>query len=283
MEIKLGDNIRQLRKGSGLTQEQLAEALGVTTGAVYKWESGKATPELEMLVDIAEFFETSVDVLLNYGWEKMSMGKTVEKLRQFQTDKNLDEGMRFAEKALQKYPSSFDVVYHSATIFFLTMGQKNMPRAVELYEKAISLIDQNTDDEINVTTLQNSIASCYCRMDRMDEAISIFKKNNVGGTNNAVIGLLLSQNVDKADLVSDSKYLHIQRTDSGFDYTLYDKNSMKQLDGGQFDDPELHISTACIDICEMHGLDSYKANIVPLELLESRFYVNSWGRAKIKN
>ena len=69
MEIRLGANIRRLRKEAGLTQEQLAEAMGVTTGAVYKWEAGKASTELEMLVDIAEFFETSVDVLLDYGWQ----------------------------------------------------------------------------------------------------------------------------------------------------------------------------------------------------------------------
>lgn len=199
MELKLGDNIRRLRKEAGLTQEQLAEALGVTSGAVYKWESGKAAPELGLLVEIAEFFETSVDALLDYGWEKLSMGKAVEKLKQFPVDKKLEEGMRFAEKALQKYPNSFEVVYRSAVIYFLTMGQAHLPRAAELYEKAIGLIDQNTDDEINAATLQNAIAACYCRMGRMDEAIEIFKKNNVGGTNNAVIGLLLSQNEAKAE------------------------------------------------------------------------------------
>ena len=40
MEIRVGERIRDLRKKAGLTQEQLAETLGVTAGAVYKWESG---------------------------------------------------------------------------------------------------------------------------------------------------------------------------------------------------------------------------------------------------
>lgn len=199
MEIRLGENIRRLRKESGFTQEQLAEALGVTTGAVYKWESGKATPELETLVDIAEFFETSVDALLDYGWEKLSMGRAVEKLRCSPAEKKFQESMKFAERALQKYPNSFDVAYYSADIYFLSMEPKNMSRAMDLYEKALRLIDQNTNDQINAMTIQNRIASCLCYMNRMDEAIAIFKKNNADGMNDYRIGSLLSQDVTKAD------------------------------------------------------------------------------------
>lgn len=199
MEIRLGENIRRLRKENGLTQEQLAEAMGVTTGAVYKWESCKATPELELLVELAEFFETSVDALLDYGWEKLSMGRAVEKLCRFIMDKKQEEGMRFAEKALRKYPNSFDVVYHSARVYFLSREQRDMPRAVELYEKAIDLIDQNTSKEVNALTIQNDIASCCYRMGRRDEAVEILKKNNVNGMNNAAIGLMLSDDAQRTE------------------------------------------------------------------------------------
>lgn len=77
------------------------------------------------------------------------------------------------------------------------------------------------------------------------------------------------QEAEKLYLVSDSKYLYIQRTDSGFDYTIYDKDSMKLLDGGRLDDPMMHISTACINICEEHGMDFYKVSIAPTELIET--------------
>ena len=199
MEIRVGERIRDLRKKAGLTQEQLAETLGVTAGAVYKWESGRAMPELEMLVELGRFFEVSVDALLDYGWETMSMGRAVEQLSGYIVRKELEEGMRYAEKALQKYPNSFQVVLKSAEIYFLTMEPKHGARAIELYRRALQLIDQNTDPAVGPVTIQNRIAACCSRMDRMEEAVELLKKNNVGGINNGAIGLYLSQEEGRAE------------------------------------------------------------------------------------
>lgn len=198
MEIRLGESIRSLRRGAALTQEQLAEALGVTTGAVHKWESGKATPELPMLVDIAEFFETSVDALLNYGWEKLSMGQAVEKLSRYAADKQLEEGMRYAEKVLQKYPNSFDVVYKSAQLYFLAMDGKHAPRAIELYRKALSLLAQDAQSQSRAMAIRNRIAMCYCYMGNDEKAVELLKENNVDGLNDYQIGLLLSKEETRA-------------------------------------------------------------------------------------
>ena len=202
MEIRLGESIRTLRKKAGFTQEQLAEALGVSTSAVHKWESGKATPELALLVDIAEFFETSVDAMLNYGWQKLNMGQTAERINTFKNERNFEEGIRFAERALQKYPNSFDVVYEAALLYFMSMIHyrgKSAQRAIELLEKAIELIDQNTDKTIGVITIQNQIAGCYCYLDNMEKAVEVLKQNNIDGLNDSKIGLFLSQDPEKAE------------------------------------------------------------------------------------
>lgn len=66
MEIKLAENIRFFRKQMSMTQEQLAEVLGVTVGAVYKWEARLSSPELSLIMEMADFFDISVDVLLGY-------------------------------------------------------------------------------------------------------------------------------------------------------------------------------------------------------------------------
>lgn len=208
MEIQLGENIRKLRRESGLTQEQLAEALGVTPGAVHKWETGKATPELEMLVDLAQFFETSVDAMLNYGWEKLSMGQTAEKIEAYRNQRDLEEGIRFAEGALRKYPNSFEVTYQSAMLYFISCilnPRETARRAITLFEACLALIDQNPYDSVNTVSIQNNIAGCYCYLNEMDKAIEILKKNNVGGMNDGKIGLLMSQNPERAE--ESLKYL----------------------------------------------------------------------------
>lgn len=55
MELKIADTIRFCRRQKGLTQEQLSEAMGVSTAAVSKWEQGQSLPEIGMLMELADF------------------------------------------------------------------------------------------------------------------------------------------------------------------------------------------------------------------------------------
>ena len=59
----LSEKLYQLRKKSGLSQEQLAEQLNVSRQAISKWESGTAVPESEKLITISNYFGVSVDYL----------------------------------------------------------------------------------------------------------------------------------------------------------------------------------------------------------------------------
>ena len=70
-------------------------------------------------------------------------------------------------------------------------------------------------------------------------------------------------------LVDDATYLHVQTCDTGWDYTLYDVATRKQLDGGQLDAPELPLSTAALKICEMHGMGGQSIQYAPLSMIET--------------
>ena len=64
--LKINEQIAFLRKQKGLTQEELANALGVTNQTVSKWESAHCCPDIQLLPTIAEMFDVSVDELLGY-------------------------------------------------------------------------------------------------------------------------------------------------------------------------------------------------------------------------
>ena len=60
------DNLVQLRKINGLTQEELAEKIGVSRQAIAKWEAGETSPDLEKARLLAQTLDTSLDDLTNY-------------------------------------------------------------------------------------------------------------------------------------------------------------------------------------------------------------------------
>ena len=70
-------------------------------------------------------------------------------------------------------------------------------------------------------------------------------------------------------VLDDAVYLHIQSCDSGWDYTLYDVKSMRELDGGQLDEPELSRFRAALQICEDHDLGGESIKYASLSMIET--------------
>lgn len=196
MENKLAENIRAFRKQRMLTQEQLAEVLGVTVGAVYKWEARLSQPELSTIMELADFFDTSVDVLLGYELKDNRLRSTAARLKKYQSDKD-EAGLAEAEKALKKYPNSFEIVFNAAglfSVFGTERGEKRlMRRALELLEKSRQLIAQNTNPRINESTLCGNIAEVLRIMGEAERAVEMLKANNAGGMYSDIIGLTLAE------------------------------------------------------------------------------------------
>ena len=196
MKMMLAENIRAFRKERSLTQEQLAEALGVTSGAVYKWEAKLSIPELELIVSMADFFDTSVDVLLGYEVKDNRLEATVKRLREYRRSKDWD-GLAEAEKALKKYPHSFRIVNASAALyraFGFDSGDKALfQRALELLEQSRLLLSQNEDPQINEQTIYGRIAQTYLGLGETDKAIELWKANNADGLYSPKIGHILAQ------------------------------------------------------------------------------------------
>ncbi len=197
MQVQLAENIRRYRREKKLTQEQLAEVMGVTVGTVSKWEAGASTPDVAVIMELADFFGTSVDVLLGYRQQSASLADTLERLRALRNAKQFGEGRRQAEKAVKQFPNSFEAVYHSASLLQMAGLEEQdaaaARRAEALYTRALELFEQNTDPEVTQVSIRNAMAGIAIQLGENDRGVELLKQNNVEGVNNVRIGQTLAQ------------------------------------------------------------------------------------------
>ena len=190
MQLKLYENIKKYRKEKELTQEKLAEILGVSVGAVSKWENGNNTPDIMMLAALADLFDVSIDALLGYDAAPKKINDIVNVINEKTVSNRFDEAISLSNDALIRYPHDFSVIYASAMIYHVMAVQgkdKKAPKeAIRLFELAKDYLKQNDNSEINEYTINCMIATDYMLFD-VKKALKISKENNFGGVNNAVI------------------------------------------------------------------------------------------------
>ena len=194
METRIAENIRAYRKQHGLTQEQLAETLGVSTGAVYKWESRSSLPELRLIMEMADFFDVSVDALLGYQMKDNRLNTTVEQLWKASGSRDYD-ALSEAEKALRKYPHSFDVVFAGAYLYYTfgagTKKKTWLRRAIELLGRSRLLVSQCTDPRLNDPYLCGMMAEMHEMLGETDKALELLNGNNAGAIFDDTRGIML--------------------------------------------------------------------------------------------
>ena len=80
-QIKIGVFLRELRKGKGLTQEQLAEQFNISRRSVSRWETGSNMPDVGVLIEIADFFDVDICEIIDGERKSENMEKEKETLK----------------------------------------------------------------------------------------------------------------------------------------------------------------------------------------------------------
>ncbi len=124
MQLDLGQKIRELRRRDGRTQEALAEALGVTSQAVSRWEANGGYPDMEIIPSIANYFGVSIDELFGYNNERSKkIDELAAKIDQmnFQNngeDINIEECISLARNALIEFPGNEKIMLCLASVLY---------------------------------------------------------------------------------------------------------------------------------------------------------------------
>lgn len=196
MQLKLGEKIRTLRRLDGRTQEDLANALGVTCQAVSRWEANGGYPDMEIMPSIANYFGVSIDELFGYhGEREKKIDELAEKIREMNLQNNgkdvcLDECIKLAREGLVEFPGNEKIMLSLASVLYnagyvrygeyhLTdqdgynifdverhRGYTEWQEAIKLYEKLLTVL---TEGEMRQQTVRE-LVQLYVNIGEYDKA-----------------------------------------------------------------------------------------------------------------
>ena len=124
MQLDLGSKIRELRRRDGRTQEALAQALGVTSQAVSRWESGGSYPDMNLIPSIANYFGITIDELFGYtNQREQRIDELAAKINEMRwqnngIDRNITECIALARAALVEFPGNDKLMLSLASALY---------------------------------------------------------------------------------------------------------------------------------------------------------------------
>lgn len=131
MNIRIGERIKLLRKQNKITQDELANALGITAQAISRWENCTGDPDIDLLPSIANFFGVSIDELFGYYGEREKkiddLLNKVELLssQNVREDINLDECILLLRTGLAEFPGNERIMHKLACVLNETGWQRH--------------------------------------------------------------------------------------------------------------------------------------------------------------
>ena len=231
MQLYLGNKIRELRRRDGRTQDNLAEALGVTAQAVSRWDSGGSYPEMEMIPAIANYFHISIDELFGYQDEREEKIKTILEnatniltkqgftMYQGSLSEDVGECISMLRTASEEFPNEPKILLKLAQALHMwgwhKYGAKGHPsdsygiieddieynsqniywqEAVRAYEKLLKSNPSSEDHEIAI----RQITPLYCRMGEYEKAKALANNQNSIVSSKEVLLPLATVGEDKA-------------------------------------------------------------------------------------
>lgn len=178
-EISIAKVIAAKRKEKGITQDKLAEYIGVSKASVSKWETSQSFPDITLLPQLASYFNISIDELIGYlpQMTKEDIRKTYHQLAEDFSNKPFEEVLEECRVIIKKYFSCFPLLLQMAKLFvnhFMLAKDKEKQEA--LLHEAIDLcirIKKESDD-IWIAKQANSLeAMCHIILNQPVEALEL--------------------------------------------------------------------------------------------------------------
>jgi transcriptional regulator with XRE-family HTH domain len=206
-EIRIGTKIIEKRKAKGLTQEELADHLGVSKPAVSKWESGQSYPDITLLPVIASYFDISVDELFDYQPQlgKAEIRKLYQRMAELFVEKGFEEAYIEWSFVVKKYYSCWPLLLNMGVLVLNNAALASTKiRTEEAIREVIHLFDRIAtygDDPKIMRQLPMYKATAHLMLGEASEVIDLLEDTQTMPMNADVMlahAYMLKNDTDKA-------------------------------------------------------------------------------------
>jgi transcriptional regulator with XRE-family HTH domain len=170
----IAENLKNLRKGKDLTQEEVAEILSVSPQSVSKWERGDTLPDITLLPALANLYKVTVDALI--GMERINDRQTRASV--FTTahvhwrNGDTNAAIEIFSEALKTFPNDEGIMSDLAMALALDDDPAKLSQAVALCERVLA---DNQGDEVHHTT-RAALCFVYLKAGEKEKAIAVARK-----------------------------------------------------------------------------------------------------------
>jgi transcriptional regulator with XRE-family HTH domain len=177
MKINIGENLRKLRIRNELTQEQLAEIIGVSPQAISRWENNSTYPDVTMLPSIANYYNISIDELMGMDEirNELKINNIFSIVHEYETKDMIDEAIETLRDAIKVYPNNYGFLSELAIALAL---KYNTNSEYSIINEAIGLSERvllnNTSEKLRSTTKAN-LCFLYLKANESEKAIKLAK------------------------------------------------------------------------------------------------------------
>ncbi len=176
--MNIGQKIKALRQENNLTQEDLAEALGVSFQAVSRWENGTTYPDITLLPIIASMFDVTIDYLFDMDTYKINdeINKIKEQDDMLFNQGKIKERELLLENALKKYPNDWDLKGRlMCTYFTFAMDEESFEYEQKTIKIANNILEKCIIDSLRYYAMQ-TLVIIYRTRKELDKAKKIVDK-----------------------------------------------------------------------------------------------------------
>lgn len=170
--MSIGSNIKKLRRERDMTQESLAELLGLTPSAVSQWETDRVLPDVMQIPQLANIFRVSADVILgiDVNTKDARIDEICKKANDLGCRGYKKEAVELCREGLREFPDAYDLMEELANqLFYVNYPDHAVdayPEQISLYEKILS----GSKDDMQKNVAVGELCCLYMRTGREEEA-----------------------------------------------------------------------------------------------------------------